>query len=122
MITADPLSRSAITRLCTNSIDPTSSPRVGWLAMNSFSGRDSSRASTTFCWLPPDSDDAVSLIPVVFRTTDGGSTWDAVSDEQEYGALSGVAFSDAAHAWAVATCSTMSPWSCTPARSSACTG
>ena len=35
---------------------PTSTPRVGWLAISADSGRDSSRASTTFCWLPPDSD------------------------------------------------------------------
>ena len=53
--TAVPLSRSATMRRCTNSIEPTSSPRVGWATMSSFSGRDSSRASTTFCWLPPDS-------------------------------------------------------------------
>jgi hypothetical protein len=38
-----------------NSIDPTSTPRVGCDAMNSRSGRDISRATTTFCWLPPDS-------------------------------------------------------------------
>ena len=28
---------------------PTSTPRVGWLAISTDSGRDSSRASTTFC-------------------------------------------------------------------------
>jgi hypothetical protein len=28
--------------------------RVGCEATSSFSGRDSSRATTTFCWLPPD--------------------------------------------------------------------
>jgi hypothetical protein len=36
-------------------MEPTSTPRVGWEAMNSRSGRESSRAITTFCWLPPDS-------------------------------------------------------------------
>ena len=55
--TAVPLSRSATSRRCRNSIAPTSTPRVGWVAISTDSGRDSSRASTTFCWLPPDSDD-----------------------------------------------------------------
>ena len=45
---------------------PTSTPRVGWEAMNSdTTGLLSSRASTTFCWLPPDSDPAGSWTPVV---------------------------------------------------------
>ena len=56
--TAAPLLRSSTIVRCMNSIDPTSTPRVGWLAMSRRSGRDSSRATTTFCWLPPDSDDA----------------------------------------------------------------
>lgn len=43
----------------------------------------------------------VSLIPTIFRTADGGVTWATVSDEQIYGMLRGVAFSDAQHAWAV---------------------
>ena len=38
---------------------PTSTPRVGWLAISTESGRDSSRASTTFCWFPPDSAETV---------------------------------------------------------------
>src|SRR5690606_22923233 len=49
MSTGTPWSRSWTMRRCTNSIDPTSSPRVGWAATNSLSGRDSSRATTTFC-------------------------------------------------------------------------
>ena len=53
--TAVPRSRSATMRRWMNSIDPTSTPRVGWEAMNSVRGRPSSRAITTFCWLPPDS-------------------------------------------------------------------
>ena len=42
-------------RLCTNSIEPTSRPRVGWLATSTLCSRPSSRARMTFCWLPPDS-------------------------------------------------------------------
>ncbi len=42
-------------RRCTNSIEPTSSPRVGWLAMSTLCSRPSSLARITFCWLPPDS-------------------------------------------------------------------
>ena len=42
-------------RRCTNSIDPTSRPRVGWLASSSLTSRPTSRARMTFCWLPPDS-------------------------------------------------------------------
>ena len=34
---------------------PTSDPRAGWAAINRRSWRDSSRATITFCWLPPDS-------------------------------------------------------------------
>ena len=37
-----------------NSIDPTSSPRVGWATTRSFTSPVSSRAMMTFCWLPPD--------------------------------------------------------------------
>ncbi len=39
MITGVPLSRSWTILRCRNSIEPTSTPRVGWLAMNSLSGR-----------------------------------------------------------------------------------
>ncbi len=56
MITAVPVSRSAMIRLWMNSIDPTSTPRVGWEAMSTLSGRENSRATTTFCWLPPESE------------------------------------------------------------------
>ena len=56
MITAVPLSRSEMIRLWMNSIEPTSTPRVGWEAISTLSGRENSRATTTFCWLPPDSD------------------------------------------------------------------
>ena len=55
MMTATPWSRALTICECTNSIDPTSRPRVGWLASSSLFGRLSSRATTTFCWLPPDS-------------------------------------------------------------------
>ena len=53
-MTGIPASRACTIRLCTNSIEPTSSPRVGCAATSSRKSRLSSRASTTFCWLPPD--------------------------------------------------------------------
>ena len=56
MITAVPRSRSSMIRLWMNSIEPTSTPRVGWEAISTFSVRENSRATTTFCWLPPDSE------------------------------------------------------------------
>ena len=34
---------------------PTSRPRVGWSSDEQLRGRSNSRATTTFCWLPPDS-------------------------------------------------------------------
>ena len=52
-----PASRSSMIRLWMYSMEPTSTPRVGCEAISTFSGRDSSRATTTFCWLPPDRDD-----------------------------------------------------------------
>ena len=48
-----------------------------------------------------EQDGAVSLIPVVYRTSDGGATWAPVTNQQLYGQISGVAFSDSLHAWAV---------------------
>ncbi len=44
---------------------------------------------------------AAPLVPSLYRTTDGGVTWTGGSPLQLYGQLSGVAFSDAQHAWAV---------------------
>jgi len=41
------------------------------------------------------------LAPAVYRTTDGGATWAGGAPVDLYGQLSGVAFSDAQHAWAV---------------------
>ena len=58
MRTASPPSRCSTIRRCTNSIDPTSRPRVGWLAIRSLCSRPSSLARMTFCWLPPDSEPA----------------------------------------------------------------
>ena len=55
MSTAMPWSRCSTMRRCTNSIEPTSRPRVGWLASSSRISLLSSRARMTFCWLPPDS-------------------------------------------------------------------
>src|SRR6266508_2702651 len=66
--TAVPRSRSEITRAWMNSVEPTSTPRVGWLAISSFSGRDISRATITFCWLPPDRVPA-SVSPDMHRTS-----------------------------------------------------
>ena len=40
------------------SIEPTSRPRVGCAARTSFTGTENSRATTTFCWLPPESEPA----------------------------------------------------------------
>ncbi len=55
MSTATPWSRCCTMRRCTNSIEPTSRPRVGWLATSTLCSRPSSLARMTFCWLPPDS-------------------------------------------------------------------
>ena len=55
---AAPASRCSTIRLWMYSIEPTSRPRVGWDAMTSLTGRENSRATTTFCWLPPDSEPA----------------------------------------------------------------
>ena len=55
MRTATPRSRCSTMRRCTNSMEPTSSPRVGWLASSNRTSRLISRARMTFCWLPPDS-------------------------------------------------------------------
>ena len=62
--TARPASRCSTSWRCTNSIAPTSRPRVGCAAISTFGSASISRASTTFCWLPPDSDAAgVSGVP-----------------------------------------------------------
>ena len=47
-------------KAATNSIDPTSKPRVGCEATTNLTFLESSRASTTFCLFPPDNEDAVS--------------------------------------------------------------
>src|SRR3954452_18177181 len=49
-----PASRSATSRRWTNSIAPTSNPRVGCAATSTRGLFAISRAITTFCWLPPD--------------------------------------------------------------------
>src|ERR671914_1468178 len=51
-----PASRSAMRRLWTNSMAPTSRPRVGWCAIRRLGLLAISRATATFCWLPPDSE------------------------------------------------------------------
>ena len=52
--TAAPLSRSSTIREWMYSIEPTSMPRVGWEATTKSTSRLNSRATITFCWLPPD--------------------------------------------------------------------
>ena len=52
---ARPASRCSSSRPCTNSIAPTSRPRVGCAAISTFGSPSISRARTTFCWLPPES-------------------------------------------------------------------
>src|SRR6059058_5813824 len=56
--TARPWSRASTRRRWTNSIAPTSRPRVGCAAISTRGSRATSRAITTFCWLPPESADA----------------------------------------------------------------
>ena len=53
--TPRPLSRSATSCLWTNSIAPTSRPRVGCTARRASGSRCSSRAMISFCWFPPES-------------------------------------------------------------------
>ena len=52
---AVPASRLAIAWRWMNSMLPTSRPRVGWSRTSRRRSRSNSRATTTFCWLPPDS-------------------------------------------------------------------
>ena len=66
--TARPLSRCSTSLRCTNSIAPTSRPRVGWAAIRTFGLPSISRASTTFCWLPPESAEA-GVVGVPPRTS-----------------------------------------------------
>ena len=52
---AVPASRLAIAWRWMNSTLPTSRPRVGWSSTSRRRSRSNSRATMTFCWLPPDS-------------------------------------------------------------------
>ena len=58
---AAPASRLAMTWRWMNSMLPTSRPRVGWSRIRVVSLRLNSRATTAFCWLPPDSVPAVTV-------------------------------------------------------------
>ena len=61
--TAFPKSLCSTNLLWIYSIEPTSSPLVGWTAIKK-SGLDSiSRPITPFCWLPPDKDLAIDFPP-----------------------------------------------------------
>lgn len=53
--TAAPSSRAATRRSYMKRMAPMSTPRVTWEAINSLGPAESSRATTTFCRLPPDS-------------------------------------------------------------------
>ena len=61
--TARPSSRSVTMRRWRYSIAPTSRPRVGCAAIRTFGSREISRATTTFCWLPPESPPAACERP-----------------------------------------------------------
>ena len=50
-----------------NSIAPMSTPRVGWPTSRAFGAAESSRATTIFCWLPPEK-------PPQRRSGSGGRT------------------------------------------------
>ena len=76
-ITGTPESRASTILVCTNSIDPTSSPRVGCAATNSLSSRLSSRASTTFCWLPPES--RPTCVPMPWARTSNSFTFSSAN-------------------------------------------
>ena len=47
-------SRSSMMRRWMNSMAPMSTPRVGWPTSSTSGSRSISRASTIFCWLPPE--------------------------------------------------------------------
>ena len=53
--TPSPFSASSAIRAWTSALAPTSMPRVGSSSSSTLGLRQSSRASSTFCWLPPES-------------------------------------------------------------------
>src|SRR5690606_23197434 len=60
--TATPSAASRDSSRCTSALVPTSMPRVGSSTISTFGPVASHLASTTFCWLPPDSVFTVSAI------------------------------------------------------------
>ena len=54
IMTAMPRAASCTRIWCTSALAPTSTPRVGSSTISTLGSRASQRASTTFCWLPPD--------------------------------------------------------------------
>ena len=52
--TAQPELRFSMMRVWINSIAPMSTPRVGWDITSAGVSYENSRATTTFCMLPPD--------------------------------------------------------------------
>lgn len=63
--TAQPWSRFSTMRSWMNSVAPMSTPRVGWHTSSTGDPKENSRASTTFCMLPPLRDPAGSSTPEV---------------------------------------------------------
>ena len=61
MRTATPSAASCDSSRCTSALVPTSMPRVGSSTISTRGLVDSHLASTTFCWLPPDSVDTGSV-------------------------------------------------------------
>ena len=77
MRTAVPVSRSATMRWWTNSMEPTSRPRVGWEATRTLRGRESSRARMAFCWLPPERVEMASSTSVTRTSNSSRIRWAA---------------------------------------------
>ena len=73
--TALPLSLCSTSLLCMYSIDPTSSPLVGWTAINKSGFERISRPIIPFCWLPPDKDLAIEFPPSPDLTSKVSIIW-----------------------------------------------
>ena len=60
---AQPALRFSMMRVWMNSMAPTSTPRVGWAMMSTGESKENSRATTTFCILPPDMEPTAVSMP-----------------------------------------------------------
>ena len=74
-----PASRISIRRRWMNSMAPMSTPRVGWPTSSRSGSCSISRASTIFCWLPPEKA-AVRRAGLRGRTSNAASPLAAVDD------------------------------------------